>query len=193
MTEKKRTLLFNVLTDLCGMVDEIKNGFFSGNVKYLFSARTLGVNVLAKLDSEVAAQSAGEVSGNNMEMLSITARVDDLLLSIITDMETKVRRKIFFSTKAVLEMSYLLRELRSLLEITADFVNLSDQLLFELFKERQSSLEQLRKNFISDHETRLLNGVCLTDGSTIYLNILESISSITMKLTQLVFMAPVVL
>ncbi|MDA8333389.1 MAG: hypothetical protein M0Z41_00100 [Peptococcaceae bacterium] len=190
MTKKKGAALFDALNTLCEMVDHIKTGFFSSKMEDIDNAVKLGANALAKLEGDLAGLSA-ENAANNAEILAIVRTVNDLLLGVCKDMEAKIRGRILFSKKAVLETSYSLRELRSLFEITADFVKFNDQFAFELFKEKQSGLEELRKNFIANHEARLFEGVCISNGAAIYLNVLAGISNITMQLTRLVFIVPV--
>ncbi|MDA8335255.1 MAG: hypothetical protein M0Z41_09740 [Peptococcaceae bacterium] len=184
MTGDNGSGLVEVLTTFCLLVDEIKNAFFGNRKEAVAAARRLARRALD-------VSGAGRDAAGNQGVGRIVGNLADMLLHICDGVEKKMESQIPFSTRAVLETSYLLRELRALFETTAEFAKFRDQFVFDLFKEKQVGIEELHKTFIARHETRLMEGICLNDAAVIYLNLLTNISNITRELTKLVFILPV--
>gem|GEM_PF-3735077 len=179
-------ILLHMLRDLSGMCDQTKSAFFANNQVFLANAGRIGEKILGDLDT-YRKTDANDLS---LEAYDVLAEICNLMLRICRNVERKIEQRILFSTKAVLEISHLFTQLRSLFEIADDVIKFSDQFVLDLFIGNQASFDGLHEKFINNHKNRILEGTCLTGGASIYLDILIATRNISMCLTKLVFMEP---
>jgi hypothetical protein len=105
-------------------------------------------------------------------------KIGDEIEKLINVMERKVREGVLFSIKATEEITFLFQRLIDLLGPTSDIILARNEILSKYVQESKVDVERRALEFATLHEERLIEGVCLPVGSTLFLNILDSIKNI---------------
>jgi len=178
------------MTTLCEICDRARSAFLGNNRDIAIKSKETAEDLLAKLN--LYKTEAGIESGSTLSLCDALSSICELMLDIVDNVEKKIEKRILFSSNAVLEVSYLFTQTRSLLETTQDYINFTNSFMFDLFKENQAGFDTLYEKFVRNHQDRLAKGICLSDRATIYLNILSDMRSISMILMKIIFMEPAI-
>jgi Na+/phosphate symporter len=103
--------------------------------------------------------------GENIEKLSDT-------------INKKIKEDILFSDKAVAELAILFQRLKETLKSTSDLLATKNTVLIQHIDECEEDIVRKALAFATQHEERLVEGLCLPVSSPVYLNMLNSIRCI---------------
>ncbi len=90
----------------------------------------------------------------------------------------KITGDILFSDKASGELEYLLERTRDILVNCGDMVLARNVLVARHIVESESVMQQMADKYATQHEERLIEGLCLPGASVVYLELLDSIKGI---------------
>jgi Na+/phosphate symporter len=109
-----------------------------------------------------------------IHLLRIGENIDKL-----TDfIERKVRDKILFSDRAATEVTFLLQRLTDILRPTSDLILARNSILSKYVQESEAGVQRRATEYTTQHEERLIEGICAPAVSSLYINILDRIKGI---------------
>ena len=89
--------------------------------------------------------------------------------------QKKIKDAVLFSDKAVSQTNYLFDTQAGILRSVLDIFKTGNDFLKKYTETEARNLIQACSNFATEHETRLIEGVCLPQAAPIFLAILENI------------------
>lgn len=90
----------------------------------------------------------------------------------------KIKEGVFFTDKAATELKKTFTEIETLFPHLSDILLTGNKILLEYLDTKISEIEKVSKKHATEHEERLIKGVCLAKSSSIYLFILDSLQDI---------------
>lgn len=132
--------------------------------------------VLKKLEGGKARKSAGEqpvflgLSGIYPHLQIISQNLGALADPI----QKKIKDGVLFSDKAVSQTNYLFDTQTGLLRSVLDILKTNNEFLKRYTETEARNLIQACINFATEHETRLIEGLCQPQAAPLFLAILES-------------------
>ncbi|RJQ56951.1 MAG: hypothetical protein C4526_00185 [Nitrospiraceae bacterium] len=100
-------------------------------------------------------------------------------------MEKKIKGNVLFSDKAVKETIFLLQRLGEILWTASSLMLARNTFLGMYIDESVLNLGKLADEYASQHEERLIEGLCLPVASSIYINMLDAIRSIAWNIKEI--------
>lgn len=100
-------------------------------------------------------------------------RICDDLAELTAPLEKKIKGKILFSDRAVTEISFLSQNLAELLKATGDMILVKNPILIRYVMESETMVAKMTIDYATHHEERLIEGLCHTEASPLFLNILD--------------------
>ncbi|OPY13176.1 MAG: hypothetical protein A4E69_01786 [Syntrophus sp. PtaB.Bin138] len=114
------------------------------------------------------------------ESKKVYAAIFQCLVSICDDLaelteplEKKIKEKVLFSDRAVTEISFLSQNLAELLKATGDLILVKNPILLRYVLESESMVVKMAIEYATQHEERMIEGLCLPVASPIFLRMLE--------------------
>jgi Na+/phosphate symporter len=105
----------------------------------------------------------------------------DELAELTDPLEIKIKEKILFSDRAVTEISFLSQNLAELLKATGDLILVKNPTLLRYVVESESMVAKMAIDYATQHEERLIEGLCLPAASPNFLKTLEIFKGIARK------------
>jgi phosphate:Na+ symporter len=134
-----------------------------------------------KLTDHVVVCAPKEVSGEILRALVMIPgrleRVGDLLESVLNVSRIKARDGIVFSDKAYEELDKLFNGFMELMNNFKDALATRNALLLRTVTEQANGLAAMCAEFALTHEQRLVEGLCSSRGSSLFLDILYSVKN----------------
>ncbi|MGE5237305.1 MAG: hypothetical protein ACM3ON_00700 [Chloroflexota bacterium] len=90
----------------------------------------------------------------------------------------KIADKILFSDRAVTEVTFLLQRLIDVLKPTSDIILARNAILSRYVQESEAGVTKRALEYTTQHEERLIEGVCAPQSSSLYINMLDRIKGI---------------
>lgn len=115
------------------------------------------------------------------EYLAIPAHIQRILeeiRKIAGLLEKKTKENILFSDRAVTELSFLFQRLLEILRPTSDIILVRNTILAGYVRESENEIVGAANDYATQHEERLVEGLCLPIASALYLAILDSVKGI---------------
>ncbi|MDD3293957.1 MAG: hypothetical protein PHG20_04645 [Geobacteraceae bacterium] len=97
----------------------------------------------------------------------------DDLAELTEPLEKKIKEKVLFSDRAVTEVSFLSQNLAELLKATGDLILVKNPVLLRYVLESESMVVKMAIEYATQHEERMIEGLCLPVASPIFLRMLE--------------------
>lgn len=123
-----------------------------------------------------------EVQTQVKVLVSITShlkKVSDNIENILRCIKVKLEKNTLFSNKALQECKFLFETLQYLLRCIKDSITTGNRVLTEYVMETASTLEESANKFATEHEDRLVKGICRPEASSIYVEILDSLKNMS--------------
>ncbi len=115
----------------------------------------------------------------------VYADIPKHFLGICTHLETlagmlkkKIDDNILFSDRAVTEISFLSQNLMEILNAATDLVLVKNPILVRYLEESETMVEKATIQYATHHEERLIEGLCESVSSSVFLKILETFKGI---------------
>lgn len=188
--EKAAVLSINEMSkDLEDSIVLLQNALFYNNTVFIDEVHDLSEKIMndeARLTSEVV-EKAKKMS-ELKPLVSVPghlASICKLVDTIAYDISKKVREEILFSDKALSEITYLLLRTKEIMTTLSDFILAKNIFIANYIIESEKEIEQSATRYSTLHEDRLIEGICTTQASALYLHILDSIKSIVWHMKQI--------
>ncbi len=105
----------------------------------------------------------------------------DDLSELTVPLETKIKERILFSDRAVTEISFLSQNLAELLKATGDLILVANPILLRYVEESEIMVAKMAIDYATQHEERMIEGLCLPVASPLFLKMLEIFKGIARK------------
>jgi Na+/phosphate symporter len=112
-------------------------------------------------------------------------RAGDLLKSMVNVAKIKAGEGIPFSDKALEELTQLFDLLTTILSSFGDLLITRNRSLADHLLGEQKRLAQMTVDFALTHEDRLIEGLCSPKASSLYLDILDSVKSVSAHIKEM--------
>ena len=131
---------------------------------------------LKKLDEQLARKSPGE--GRALTRLASMYNhlqiIAQNLGALADPIHKKIQDGVLFSDKAVSQTNYLFDTQAGMLRSVLDIIKTDNEFLKRYTETEARNLVQACNNFATEHETRLIEGLCLPQAAPLFLAILNS-------------------
>ncbi|NUO07087.1 MAG: hypothetical protein HUU08_00155 [Candidatus Brocadia sp.] len=97
---------------------------------------------------------------------------------ILQNIKNKVAGGILFSDKGVNEISQLFKETLDMLKTAGDIILTKNEVLKRYIDDKYKSFNQIADTYSEEHNDRLIKGICQPQSSSLYLNIVDSLSKV---------------
>ncbi len=163
--------------DLLSMLSFIYDGFMKHKKSLLHEAEILGKKV-HDFEKDFTLDVIKEGNKDSVRLLITIAghleRIGDCFENVIKTVHTKIIEGTLFSDKAVSELNYLFNTTKDLLKNLKDLVTTFNTVLIEHIISVGTKANQMADEFATQHEERLVTGICHPKHSSMYLDILDN-------------------
>jgi Na+/phosphate symporter len=134
---------------------------------------------LKKLEGRMAKKSEGErLSLTRLANIYTHMRIITQNLGALADpIQKKIKDGVLFSDKAVSQTNYLFDTQAGMLRSVLDIIKTDNEFLKRYTETEARNLVQACFNFATEHETRLIEGLCQPQAAPLFLAILDSMRS----------------
>lgn len=185
MKEEAKEIL-KTLNDIGGSLEEfissLQTSFIYNNVAPLTDVQER-INDLKRLALS-ATEKVVMVARDNPHMRHYTT-IPTSLLRIAENVErlselilTKIKEDILFSDRAISEITFLLQRLADIIRPASDIILAPNSILGNYIRESEAGIVRRATDYATQHEERLIEGLCLPKASALYINILDVIKNI---------------
>lgn len=168
--------------DLEECLSSLQTAFIYNNTGPLFDIREK-IDNLKKLISS-ATERVIAITRDNPHMRHYVT-IPTNLLGITENIEriselvsTKIKEDILFSDRAISEITFLFQRLTDIIRPVSDLILAPNSILGNYIRESEAGIVRRASDYATQHEERLIEGLCLPKASALYINILDAIKNI---------------
>ncbi|MFP3868682.1 MAG: hypothetical protein ACLFUU_11080 [Desulfobacteraceae bacterium] len=139
------------------------------------------INAAIKQIEGLLSRASGTEKTKFLQLHSILSHLNaigDNLAQLAGPLEQKIQGAVLFSDKAVAQTNYLFDHQAGILRSLIDIVHTDNQLLKKYVVEEGQKMRQSCLEFATEHEARLIEGLCLPQAGPIFLAILDRMQTI---------------
>lgn len=143
---------------------------------------------LRELEQRLAGKSAAERPAL-MRLSSVYSHLQIIaqnLGALADPIQKKMKDGVLFSDKAVSQTNYLFDSQAGMLRSVLDIIKTDNEFLKRYTETEARNLIQACSNFATEHETRLIEGVCLPQAAPLFLAILDNMRAMGQQEADLV-------
>ena len=131
-------------------------------------------------------QAAGQAAGSSQtaapkleNILKHLEVIRGSIWGLVDPIQKKIKDGVLFSDKAVSQSNYLFDLHSGMLRSILDILKTDNEFLKKYMVQEGRNLIQSCNDFATEHETRMIEGVCLPQAAPIYINILDRMREIS--------------
>jgi len=181
------------INEMCKKAEDsismLQNAFFYNKFIFVGEAERIAGEI-GDREASLTAEAVEEAQ-RNPELKAFVSipghleRISDHARKIAQCIAEKIRDNILFSDKAVSEITFLMQRTKEILNTVSDYVLARNIFIANYLGESEQEIERSATKFSTLHEERLIEGVCSTRASSLYLHILDSIKGIAWHTRQI--------
>ena len=186
-TEEQIAVLGPIIDKLLTMMGAARDAFNRHSHASLGELHSLR-NVVAQAIHDVAGQVKSLIARKSEDERLVLNQAQGILdhLKVIGDnigqfadpIERKIRGAILFSEKAVTQANFLFDQHSGMIRSIMDIIKTDNQFLKNYILEEGRKLGQACVSFATEHEERMIEGVCLPQAAPIFLALLDRMRTI---------------
>jgi Na+/phosphate symporter len=176
-------VLVPILNDLTEMILTLRNAFNRQNQSYL--KETTEIQTRLEQDLNLAKREAPKIPADEklvVRMQSILSHLEMIKESInelVEPLGKQIREGILFSNKGIMQTNFLFDHEAGIFRSLADIFLTENPVLESYVMEKVEEMSQKCIDFATDHEARLIEGLCQPQAAPVFLAILDSIRTIS--------------
>ena len=176
-------ILVPILNDLTEMILTLRNAFNRQNQTYL--QETTKIQKRLEQDINLAKNEAKgltfeEKMGVRLQsILSHLELIQEAINELVVPFGKQIREGILFSNKGIMQTNFLFDHEAGIFRSLADIFLTENPILREYVIGKIEEMSQKCIDFGTDHEARLIEGLCQPTAAPVFLAILESIRTIS--------------
>lgn len=176
-------ILVPILNDLTEMILTLRNAFNRQNQSYLKET----VNIQKRLEQDIA-MAKKETKGLSADekvltrlqsILSHMELIQEAINELVEPLAKQIREGILFSNKGMMQTNFLFDHEAGIFRSMADIFMTENPVLQEYVLEKIEDMSKKCMDFATDHEARLIEGLCQPQAAPVFLAILDSIRTIS--------------
>jgi Na+/phosphate symporter len=173
--------VFDKLGEMVGTCREAFNrhsGASLGQLKNLHGELTLEIKRAVEDLGALAAKALKDQKASFIRLQSVLTHlqmVGDNLEALSSPIDRKIKEGVLFSDKAVAQANQLFDRLTGILRSILDALKTDNEFLKHYVMEEGQGLTQSCNDFATEHEARLIEGVCLPQAAPLFLAILNGL------------------
>jgi Na+/phosphate symporter len=190
LTFADKDLFTPIFSTLEGMVGAARNAFNRHSRKDLEQLKALHKEVIpaianaanqveAALAMAPAAEREAGLKAKNV--LTRLTTIADKLGGFADPLEKKIKDGVLFSEKAVSQTNHLFDHQAGLLRSILDILKTDNSMLKSFVAEEGQRLVQKCNDFATEHEARLIEGLCLPQAAPLFLAILDTMRTLAQQ------------
>jgi len=168
----------NIMEELLNMLSNIYDGFIKHKKSYLHEAEKLGKKI-HQFEKDFTEEIIKEGDKDAVRLLISIAghieRIGDCYENVIKTVHTKISEGTLFSDKAVQELNFLFNSSKDLIRNVKDIVLTLNPVLIEYSINLGNKINSMADEFATQHEERLVTGICHPKHSSMYLDMLDNL------------------
>ena len=189
-TEEQVAVLSPIVDRLLSMIGAARDAFNRHSRNSLGELRSLqGIVAQAlhdtarELKSLIARKSGGEQSG----LMRVHTILDHLMVigdnigGCADPIDQKIRGGVLFSDKAVTQANFLFDQHTGIIRSVLDIFKTDNEFLKKFVLEESRKLGQASLSFATEHEERMIEGLCLPQAAPIFLALLDRMGAIAQQ------------
>ncbi len=174
--------LHDIGEDLEECLSSLQTAFIYNNTAPLINIREK-IDNLKKLTSSIAEQIVTIARDNPHMRHYVTIptsllRITENIEKISELISTKIKEDILFSDRAISEITFLFQRLTDIMGPASDLILAPNSILGNYIRESEAGIVRRASDYATQHEERLIEGLCLPKASALYINILDAIKNI---------------
>jgi Na+/phosphate symporter len=172
----------DLFSDMIDGLDRLHEGFIYNNLKSVeearpefAAARERGPRLTEALLRE------RDDNPNAVIYVSVPSHLERSaaeLERIAASLDAKIREDLLFSDKAQSEVNFMFEKIKDILSNTRDMLLARNTIIGNYIMESEHALTMSANDFSTQHEERLIEGVCLPKASAVYLELLGAFKAI---------------
>lgn len=172
-----------ILNDFTEMILSLRNAFNRQNESYLKETRNLQSQLekdLSRVRKVVKTLSTDKTTVVRLQsILSHMEMIGDAISELAEPLAKQIREGILFSNKGVMQTNFLFDHEAGLLRSLADIFVTENPVLEDYVVEKIDEISKRCIDFATDHEARLIEGLCTSHAAPVFLSILDGIRTIS--------------
>lgn len=171
-----------VFEELEAMVRSARNAFNRHSRADLEELR----RIHRQVDGEIGSALKQAATAQEKSLLTRLKSIADNLGGLADPLEKKIKGGILFSDKAVSQSNFLFDRQAGLLRTLLDITKTDNEVLKNYAAEEGQKLIERCRDYATEHEARLIEGVCLPQAAPIFLGLLDRMRAVTQNGLELV-------
>jgi Na+/phosphate symporter len=181
--KEQSEVLVPILNDLTEMILTLRNAFNRQNQSYL--KETKNIQSRLEQDLDLANKEAEKVSSDEKMVVRIQSIISHLEMiqeainELVEPLGKQIREGILFSNKGLLQTNFLFDHEAGIFRSLADIFLTENPVLKDYVMDKIEDMSRRCIDFATDHEARLIEGLCQPQAAPVFLAILDSIRTIS--------------
>jgi Na+/phosphate symporter len=176
----KQIEIESILQKIDDILQHISNSIRSDNIALLENTQPFISAILVELKQYQIfdAEASKEIINRLEKVINTLVRLTNLL-------KGRIDKQILFSAKAVRELEYLIGSIKHLVQCLKEASVTQNQVLIKYIIEGANNIENTADSFATQHQERLISGVCQPQASAIFIDLLNTIKENAYHLKEL--------
>lgn len=188
--------LLERMSGMCFRIESMTNlcmdGFMKHKIKLIDDAKKVSQSIHDE-ENELISLLINKAEKSDIDkeliksMMAVIGHIEmatNGLDGIIQNIKIKVNEGVLFSDKGVNEISHLFKAALNVVKTAGDAILTKNDVLKKYIADEYVSLSQTVDAYSEEHENRLIKGVCQPKSSSLYLNIVYSLSKVVWHVKQ---------
>ena len=186
MAKKRSDLLVPILERLTEMILLTRKAFNRQKAAYLNEAETIRSRVERGIESakadlqKVAAETAGKSQALHLQnLLAHVEMIKGKVADLVDPVQKQIAGGLLFSDKAISQTNFLFDHEAGIFRSLEDILVTENSILVNYVNGKIDDMARFCIEFATDHEARLIEGLCQPQAAPIFLGILDCIRNIS--------------
>ncbi|OGP65639.1 MAG: hypothetical protein A2170_09800 [Deltaproteobacteria bacterium RBG_13_53_10] len=179
--------LYEMFKEMLLVLESVKQGFFTQSQTTLMEAETKLTAILTSnlpfTEELVKKERKNDVEKRYLNLLPQLQLMAVNLRNLINEEKKKIESNLLFTDKAMTEIKELYALMQTQFQDTTDYILTRNSRLRIHIKTGMETLFKRADEYVTEHETRLITGVCMPKASYSYLAIVDSIKAVAREVT----------
>jgi Na+/phosphate symporter len=179
--------LYDMFKEMLLVLESTKQGFLAENKTILAEAEIKLTRILTSnlpfTEQLIKKETKNEVEKKYLNLLPHLQLMASIIRNLIKEKTRKIESNLFFTDKAINDIKELYILLQTQFEDTTDYILTRNSHLKVHIRTGMGNLFKKAEDYVTEHEIRLITGVCMPKASYSYLTIVDCIKGASRELT----------
>lgn len=179
--------LYDMFKEMLLVLEKSKQGFLAESEKLLSESETLLAGILTSnlpfTEEVVKKISKDEQDKKYLSLLPHLQLMAATVQNLLDQEKKKIKSGSLFTEKAINEIRDLLSLMQALFRDATDYILTRNPRLKSTIKGEMEKIFKTAEQYATEHEVRLITGLCMAQASFLYLAIVDCIKRVSRELT----------